>query len=313
MISFLPLSMSGVNFSFSLEGRPAPTDMNLPMALYRVVSPDYFRTMGISLQRGRSFDAHDTADATAVVMVNRRMADQFWPNQDPTGKRLKVGPPDSPNPWATVVGIVGDVRQSGLYGEQKFELYAPYTQDNRGFVAPRDLVVRTATDTPQIAAAIRQSVWTVDKDQPISNVRTMNQVFSATVSQERFQTLLLTVFASVALLLACVGLYGVISYSVVQRTHEIGVRMALGARRGDVLRLVISQGLGLTFVGTMLGMVASFLLTRVMSQMLFGVTATDPLTFAGVGGLLIIVAFLACYIPARRATKVDPLVALRYE
>jgi putative ABC transport system permease protein len=313
MISFLPLSMSGINFSFSLEGRPAPTDMNLPMALYRVVSPDYFQTMGISLQRGRSFDAHDTADATAVVMINRRLADEFWPSEDPTGKRLKVGPPDSPNPWATVVGVVGDVRQSGLYGEQKFELYAPYTQDNRGFVAPRDLVVRTTTNTAQIAAAIRQSVWAVDKDQPISNVRTMNQVFSATVSGERFQTLLLTLFASVALLLACVGLYGVISYSVVQRTHEIGVRMALGAQREDVLRLVISQGLGLTFVGTLLGLVASFLLTRVMSQMLFRVTPSDPLTFAGVAGLLIIVAFLACYIPARRATKFDPLVALRYE
>ncbi len=313
MISFLPLSFSGMNFSFSIEGRAAPGDMDLPLALYRVVSPDYFRAMGIPLQRGRFFDSRDVADAPPVVVVNRRLAEHFWPGEDPTGKRLKIGPPDSPNPWAMVAGVVGDVRQEGFNQQQKFELYVPYAQERRGFVAPRDLVVRTTGDPQQVAGAVRQAVWTVDKDQPVSNVRTMEQVAGAAVSRERFQTLLLALFATLALVLACVGLYGVISYAVVQRTHEIGVRMALGAQPGDVLRLVINQGMALTLIGLVVGVAIAFAVTRVMSEMLFGVTATDPLTFAGVPVVLGVIAFLACYIPARRATKVDPLVALRYE
>jgi predicted permease len=313
MITFLPLSFSGMNFAFSVEGRAAPGDMNLPLAVYRVVSPDYFRTMGIPLQRGRIFDSRDTADSPAVIVVNRRLAENFWPGEDPTGKRLKIGPVDSRNPWAVVAGVVGDVRQGGLYGEQNFELYVPYAQEWRGFVAPRDLVVRTTGDAASLAGAVRQAVWAVDKDQPISDVRTMDHVLARAVSRERFQTLLLVLFAALALALACVGLYGVISYAVVQRTHEIGVRMALGAQPGDVLRLVISQGMLLTLMGLLLGVAGAFAVTRVMTEMLFGVTATDPLTFAGVPIVLGVIALLACYIPARRATKVDPLVALRYE
>jgi putative ABC transport system permease protein len=313
MISFLPLSFSGMNFSFSIEGRAAPGDMDLPFALYRVVSPDYFRAMGIPLQRGRFFDSRDLSTAPPVVVVNRRLAEHFWPGEDPTGKRLKIGPPDSPNPWAAVAGVVGDVRQAGLYGEHKFELYVPYAQEWRGFVTPRDLVVRTSGDPLQVAAAVRQAVWSVDKDQPVSNVRTMEQVVGSAVSRERFQMLLLALFATLALVLACVGLYGVISYAVVQRTHEIGVRMALGAQPGDVLRLVIRQGMVLTLIGLVFGVAIAFAVTRVMSEMLFNITATDPLTFLGVPIVLGVIAFLACYIPARRATKVDPLVALRYE
>jgi putative ABC transport system permease protein len=302
-----------MNFSFSIEGRAGPGDMDLPLALYRVVSPDYFRAMGIPLQRGRFFDSRDVAAAPPVVVVNRRLAEHFWPGEDPTGKRLKIGPPDSPNPWAIVAGVVGDVRQAGLYGEHKFELYVPYAQEWRGFVTPRDLVVRTSGDPLPVAAAVRQVVWSVDKDQPVSNIRTMEQVVVGAVSRERFQMLLLALFATLALVLACVGLYGVISYAVVQRTHEIGVRMALGARPGDVLRLVIQQGMVLTLFGLVVGVAIAFAVTRVMAEMLFGVTATDPLTFVGVPILLGVIAFLACYIPARRATKVDPLVALRYE
>jgi len=313
MITFLPLSFTGMNFNFSIEGRPAPSDIELPFALYRVVSPDYFRAMGIPLQRGRFFDSRDTAGAPPVILVNRRLAEHFWPNEDPTGKRLKIGPADSPNAWASVAGVVGDVQQEGLNREQKFELYVPYAQERRGFVAPRDLVVRTAGDPQQVAAAVRQAVWSVDKDQPVSNVRTMEQVVSTAVSRERFQTLLLALFATLALLLACVGLYGVISYAVVQRTHEIGVRIALGAKPADVLRLVIKQGMALTMIGLVFGVAIAFAVTRVMSEMLFGVTATDPLTFVGVPVVLGLIAFLACYVPARRATKVDPLVALRYE
>ena len=313
MISFLPLSTSGMKFGFSVEGRAMPGDMNLPFALYRAISPDYFRATGIALQRGRSFDPQDSPDSPAVVVVNRRLAEHFWPGEEAVGKRLKVGPVDSPNPWATVVGVVGDVRQTGFYGDQQFELYAPSAQERRSWLAPRDLVVRTSGDPVSITGAVRQAVWAVDKDQPVSNVRTMDQVFAAAIARERFQMLLLALFAGLALVLACVGLYGVISYAVAQRTHEIGVRMALGAQRSDVLRLVIREGMLLTLAGLVLGTGGALAVTRVMAELLYGVTATDAITFISVGALLLFVALLACYLPARRATKVDPLVALRYE
>jgi putative ABC transport system permease protein len=313
MITFLPLSFSGMNFSFSVEGRAQPSDMKLPFALYRVVSPEYFRTMGIPLQRGRLFDSHDSADSQPVILISQRLAEQYWPGEDPTGKRLKIGPLDSPNPWLTVVGVVGNVRQAGLYGDPRMDLYAPYAQDRRAFIAPRDLVLRTKGDAVSVAGAVRQAVWSVDKDQPVTNVRTMDQVFASAISQERFQALMLGLFAALALVLACVGLYGVISYAVVQRTHEIGVRMALGARSADVLRLVLRQGIGLTIVGLIIGVGVGLVATRVLTDMLFGVTPRDPLTFIGVPVLLLLVAFLACYVPARRATRIDPLVALRYE
>jgi putative ABC transport system permease protein len=312
MITYLPLSFNGMNFSFSVEGRAAPSDMNLPFALFRVVSPDYFRAMGIPLLRGRYFETHDSPDAAPVTVVNRRLAEQYWPGEEAIGKRLKVGPADSPNAWLTVVGVVGDVRQTGLY-QQKLEFYVPYMRERRSFMAPRDLVVRTKVDAAVIAGAVRKAVWAVDKDQPVSNVRTLDQVFAAAISQERFQALMLGLFAVLALVLACVGLYGVISYSVVQRTHEIGVRMALGAQPVDVLRLVIRQGMLLTFAGLVIGVVAGTFATRVLTDMLFGVTPRDPLTFVGVPVLLLLVAFFACYVPARRATRIDPLIALRYE
>jgi putative ABC transport system permease protein len=312
MITVLPLSFSGMNFSFSVEGRSSPGDLQLPFALYRVVSPNYFRAMGIALQRGRLFDAHDAPDTQAVIVINQRLAEQYWPNEDPIGKRLKIGPVDSPNQWLTVVGLVNNVRQTEI-AEQKHEIYVPYAQERRVFMSPRDLVVSTKQDPASVVAAVRQAVWSVDKDQPVSNVQTMDQVVAASISKERFQSLLLGLFAALALLLACVGLYGVISYSVVQRTHEIGVRMALGAKPVDVLRLVIRQGMGLTIVGLIVGVAAGSVVTRVLSDMLYGVGTRDPLTFVGAPLLLLLVAFLACYIPARRATRIDPLVALRYE
>ena len=313
MITFLPLSFGGMKFSFSVEGHASPSDMDLPFAFYRVVSPDYFRTLGITLHRGRFFEAHDSADSQPVVLVNRRLAEQYWPNEDPIGKRLKIGPLDSPNAWLTVVGVTGDVRQAGFYDELRMDLYVPYAQERRVFVSPRDLVVRTKADAASVVAAVRQAVWAVDKDQPISDVRTMDQVFAAAISQERFQALLLGLFAALALVLASVGLYGVISYSVTQRTHEIGVRIALGAQPHDVLRLVIRQGMMLTLTGLIVGIAVGLVATRVLSDMLYGVTTRDPLTFGVVPLLLLLVALLACYVPARRATKVDPLVALRYE
>jgi putative ABC transport system permease protein len=313
MITFLPLSFSGMNFSFSVEGQTQPSDMKLPFALYRVVSPDYFRAMNIPLQRGRFFDTRDSAESQPVIMISRRLAEQYWPGEDPTGKRLKIGPLDSPNPWLTVIGVVGDVRQAGLYGDPRMDLYSPYAQERRAFIAPRDLVLRTKGDAASVAAAVRQAVWSVDKDQPVSHVRTMDQVFAAAISQERFQAFLLGLFAALALVLACVGLYGVISYAVAQRTHEIGVRMALGAQPMDVLRLVLRQGMALTIAGLIVGIGVGLAATRMLTDMLYGVTPRDPLTFFGVPALLLLVAFLACYIPARRATRIDPLVALRYE
>ena len=313
VITFLPLSFNGMNFSFSVEGQTSPGDMKLPFALYRVVSPDYFRAMGIALQRGRFFEGSDNADSQPVIMISQRLAEQYWPGQDPTGKRLKIGPLDSPNPWLTVVGVVGDVRQAGLYGDPRMDLYAPYAQERRGFVTPRNLVLRTKGDATAVAGAVRQAVWAVDKDQPISNVRTMDEVFAAAISRERFQALMLGLFAALALVLACVGLYGLIAYAVAQRTHEIGVRMALGAQPSDVLRLVLRQGMGLTIAGLIVGIAIGSVATPVLTDMLFGVTPRDPLTFIGVPVLLLLVAFLACYIPARRATRIDPLVALRCE
>jgi putative ABC transport system permease protein len=312
MITVLPLSFHGMNFSFSVEGQPATSDSKLPFALFRVVSPDYFRAMGIPLRRGRFFDTRDSADAQPAVLINRRFAEQYWPGEDAIGRRLKVGPLDSPNAWLTVVGVVGDVRQTGLY-EQKLEFYVPYAQERRSFMAPRDLVVRSKRDPAVIAAAVRNAVWSVDKDQPVSNVRTLDQVFAAAISQERFQALMLGLFAALALLLACVGLYGVISYAVVQRTHEIGVRMALGAQRFDVLRLVVQKGVVLGVVGVVVGLAVSFALTRLISTLLFEVTATDVTTFVGVSIGLFLVTLAASYLPARRAMRVDPLKALRYE
>ena len=313
VISFLPLSFTGMNFSFSVEGIPAQRDMNLPTAVYRVVSPDYFRTMGIALRSGRSFEAQDTPDSPAVVVINRKLADESWPNDNPIGKRLKVGPADSQNPWAVVVGVVNNVRQGGLDADFNFEWYAPYSQETRGFTAPRDLIVRTKSEGASLAGAIRTAIWAVDKDQPVSNIRTMDQVFQQAISRERFQTFLLTLFAVLALLLACTGLYGLISFAVSQRTHEIGVRMALGAQQRDVLKLVINQGMLLTLIGLALGLVGALAAGRLLSGMLYGITATDTVTFVTVPAFLGAVAFVACYLPARRATKVDPLIALRYE
>jgi putative ABC transport system permease protein len=314
MISFLPLTFRGMYFTFTAEGRPPATAAERPNAVYRVVSPDYFRAMGVPVLRGRAFAASDTAEAPAVMVVSRAMAERHWPGEDPIGRRLKVGPPDSRNPWATVVGVVGDVRHGALSNELEPEMYAPYAQETRGFTAPRDLVVRTSAGDPlSLAAAVREAVWSVDKDQPVSGARTLEQVLGESVARQRLYLLLLGAFAGLALVLAAVGVYGVMSYAVAQRTHEIGVRVALGAGRADILRLVVGQGMLLGLAGVGVGLAGAFALTRVMSSLLYGVTATDPAVYASVALLITLVALLACYVPARRAMKVDPMEALRYE
>jgi putative ABC transport system permease protein len=239
------------------------------------------------------------------------MARRFWPGEDPIGKRISAGRVEKPEDWIQVVGIVKDVRQFELNADPKPQMYLSYRQAD--FFAPRDLVVKTDVDPASLAATVRKAVWEVDKDQPVSNIRTMEEILADSIARQRFSMLLLAIFAGVALVLAGVGIYGVMSYSVAQRTHEIGIRMALGAQTGAVLKLAVGYGMKLVVIGIVIGLIAAFALTRVMATLLFGVTATDPATFTLISLLLVAVAALASYIPARRATKVNPIIALRYE
>ena len=311
----LPLYRQGNSIGISVEGipDPAPGQGKRPTIATRVVSPHYFQTMGIALLQGRGFSEQDRVDSPSVAVINETMARRFWPDQDPTGRRITPGSPTStdPNDWLTIVGVVKDVRQFELVAEPKPQMYLSYTQ--AGFFAPRDLVVSTDLDPISLAAAVRKTVWEVDRDQPVSNIRTMEEIVSESVARQRFSMMLLGIFAALALVLAAVGIYGVMSYSVAQRTREFGIRMALGARRSDVLKLTVGGGLKLVLIGVAIGLVASFILTRVMSSLLFGVSATDPLTFISISLVLVVVALLASLVPALRATRIDPMEALRYE
>ena len=273
------------------------------------VSNDYFRALGIQLRAGRGFTDQDREDAPPVVVINEKMQRQFWPNGDAIGKRIGWGGWKS---WLTIVGVVSDVKVSSLEAETEPAIYMPIFQIPRARESVI-YVVRSAADTAGIAATLRREIRAIDAELPVYDIRTMDQVLAESVSQRRFSMLLLAVFAVVAILLAAIGLYGVMSFAVSQRTHEIGMRMALGARQYDVLKLVVRQGMTLVVVGVGLGLFGALALTRLMSTLLFGVTPKDPMTFAAVATLLTLVAFVACYLPARRATKVDPLVALRYE
>jgi putative ABC transport system permease protein len=243
--------------------------------------------------------------------VSEAFARRFWPGESAVGKRVNPGDPNDPADWCEVVGVVRDVRQFDLAAEPKPQMYFTYTQ--AGIFLPRHLVVGTEGDPLAVAGAVRKAVWEVDGEQPVSDISTMKDVLSESLARERFSMLLFGIFAGLALVLAAVGLYGVMSYTVAQRTREIGLRMALGAQRRDVLRLVVGQGLKLVLAGVALGLVASFALTRLMKSLLYGVSATDPATLAVISLVLVAVAALASYIPARRATRVDPLIALRYE
>jgi putative ABC transport system permease protein len=308
-----PIVTSGRRSPVAIEDKPDPPPGVFQVANNRVVSPDYFRTLGIQLLQGRLLSAQDHAQASAVAVINQAMARRYWGGEDPVGKRFKIGARASNAPWLTVVGVVGDVRQAGLNSDSLPELYTPFTQDHQRFVRPRVLFVRTAGDPLNLIAAVKSQIWAVDKDQPINDVRTMEEIVTQWLAPRRFNLLLLGVFAALALALASVGIYGVISYAVSQRTREIGVRMALGAGRADILKLIVGQGLALTLGGVATGLLASLALTRWLESLLFGVSTTDPLTFTCVALLLTLVALLACYVPARRATKVDPLIALRSE
>ena len=304
----LPLSPTNAIFRFTVEGAPPLSSAELPTTEYRAISDNYFAAMSIPILKGRAFTPQDQGDGSGAVVINQTMAHRFWPNADPVGKRLSVEGPQGP--WLTIVGVVGDVKHFGLEAEVKPEMFAPYRQDPWPNLF---LVVRTSTDPVSLAAAVRKEVWAVDKDLPVYNIKTMDQRLSDSTAARRFNMLLLSLFALTALTLAAVGIYGVISYSVTQCTQEIGIRLALGAQAADIFKLVIGQGLTLVLAGVVIGLAGAFALTRVMSSLLFGVGAADPITFVMVSVIMIGVALLACYLPARRAMKIDPIIALRFE
>ena len=297
--------------NFTVEGKPPMPIAEQIETPVDMVTPSYFRTMGISLLRGREFSEQDGLETQQVAIINDTFARRFWPGEDPIGQRYKFGDSTSNAPWMTVVGVVGDMRRTGLDVDVRCETFLPYTQ--RRFVGFLSVVVRAKSDPRGIATAVRDQVWSMDPNQPVSHIRTMDQLLDGMMAQRRLNMVLFALFGGVALVLAAVGVYGVISYSVTQRTHEIGVRMALGAGRAEVLRMILKNGMGLVLAGVAIGLLASFGLTRLMSTLLFGVSATDVATFVVISGILSFVAFAACLVPALRAIKVDPMIALRYE
>jgi putative ABC transport system permease protein len=327
--SGLPLAGGGSESSVFAEGQAKPEPGNATVGQFINVNDDYFRTMGIPLLKGRFFTEQDVEGAKPVAIIDETMAQKFWPNEDPIGKRFAFETRALPNSqgqgtgqkefdplWREVIGVVGHTKHYGLDAPSRVQMYVPYLQlsiYNRRTWPTMSIVVRTGSDPSNIISAVREQVASVDKNVPVTNIATFEQIYSRSISNRRFNMLLLGILAVIALVLASLGIYGVISYTVTQRTHEIGVRMALGAQQRDVLKLILGHGLKLTFLGLAIGLVAAFALTRLISSLLFGVSATDPLIFASISLLLAAVALIASYLPARRATKVDPMIALRYE
>lgn len=308
--SVLPLSDNFDGRGLLVEDQPKPRGEEITVDLY-VTTPGYLRAMEIPTLSGRAIGEEDTADSLKIALINRTMAGQLWPNQDPLGKRIRFpGSEKNPQPWRTVAGVVSDVAQYALDKKPPMQIYIPHTQFPTSF---NSIVVKTEAEPTAMIGAIRREILAVDKDQAVFNVTTLEQLMGESILIRRFVMLLLLVFAVLALTLAAVGIYGVMSYVASQRTHEMGIRIALGAQASDVLKLLIGSGMFLALIGVVVGLAGAFALTRLMSGLLFGVSATDAMTFASVSFGLIAVALLACYIPARRATKVDPLVALRYE
>ncbi|HEV2829865.1 MAG TPA: ABC transporter permease [Pyrinomonadaceae bacterium] len=306
-INHLPLAGDLWTLGFTIEGRPALLPGEKQGAAYRIVRPDYFQTMGATMLHGRDFSARDNEQSPAVVIVNESLARRVWPNETPIGKRITV----ANDGLREIVGVVKDVKQSEWSADANPEVYLPHLQvpSPRGMT----LVVRSSSDPLALVGAIKNAVWAIDKNLPVSEVRAMDDVVSDAIGPQRFNTILLGLFSAIALLLAVVGIYGVLSDAVTARTHEIGVRMALGARSADVLRMVVGQGMALVGIGIVVGLFGAYLLTQLMSTLLYEVSATDRATFISIPVVVAAVAFAACLVPARRATKVDPLVALRYE
>jgi putative ABC transport system permease protein len=312
--SFLPVSGGGSLIQFNIEGRPPKTPHDYVAAGYRTVTPQYMETMGVPLLQGRNIAAGDVEKAPAVVVINASMARTYFPGENPLGKRMQIGAtPDKDVPYMEIVGVVGDVLQ-GLDTDAKAEMYLPYRQADTVLpVFQLSVVLRTSGDPRLQAAALRSAVREIDPNQPVVKIRTMEENMATSVTEPRFRTWLIGIFAALALVLAAVGIYGVMSYSVNQRTNEMGIRVTLGAQPNDVFRIVVGEGLRLALIGVGVGLIGALAATRVLRTFLYGVSAIDPVTFAITAALLILVAVAACYFPARRATRVDPMVALRYE
>jgi len=309
-ISHLPLSGANAGRTFTIEGRPAPSATEGPSASYRLTCPGYFKTLGIPILRGRDFTSADSVNAADAVIVNETAASRYWPNQDPVGQRLKLGPPASENPWMTVVGVARDVRHFGLDSEARREMFRPYSQA----VWPRmTITVRTATEPLAMAQMVRSALARIDPDQPVSRVRSMDQVIEESIGSRRFPMLLLALFSAVALVLTATGVYGVVSYVVSQRMREMGIRMALGARAAQVIRLVLRRSLAPIGAGIAVGVAGSLAASRLLTALLFHVEPGDPAVLGGIVLLLGASAVAACIVPARRAASVDPLVVLREE
>jgi len=309
LVNYIPLGGANSSDGFLVEGVPEPPPGQEFIGRYRVCTPDYLRTMGISLLKGRTFTDADRTGSTPVAIINETMARKYWANGDAIGKRFRLYGPLDKSPWIEIVGIINDVRHD-LDTPITPEYYFPHAQDTWNSMV---LVARTSVDPASTASALRQQVWAIDKDQPVFDVKTMTEVRSISVALYSFSSVMLGIFAGVALLLAAVGIYGVLAFAVTQRTQEIGIRMALGAKTTDVLSLVLRHGMGMALLGICFGLAGAWALTRFISGLLVGVSSTDLLTFSVVTFTLLFAALLACYVPARRATKVDPLVALRYE
>jgi putative ABC transport system permease protein len=308
--SVLPLSDNFDGRGLVVEDYPKPRGEEISVDLY-VVTPGYMRAMEIPLRKGRALAEQDNVDAMKVALINQTMADQLWPHQDPVGKRIRFpGSDDKPQPWRTIVGVVSDVSQYALDQKPPMQIYLPHEQFPTSL---NTIVVKTVDKPEQMTAAVRSAILSVDNEQAVFNVATLQELQSNSILLRSFFALLLITFASLALILAMVGIYGVMSYTVTQRTQEIGIRMALGADRRNVLRLVLGSGLRMTVGGIAVGLFAAFALTRLLAKIVYGVSTTDPITFATITSVVLVVALFACYMPARRATKVDPLLALRYK
>ncbi|MGH9794084.1 MAG: ABC transporter permease [Candidatus Acidiferrales bacterium] len=309
-ISHLPHTNRNAGRGFVIEGQTLADENNTPGAAYRLVCPNYFRVMGIPLIAGRDFTHADTIGAAEVVIVNEALVRRYFPNEDPLGKRFKLGGPRSTNPWFTIVGVVGDVKHFGLDDRARREMFRPYSQ---AVWPSMTIIAKTPSAPAAFAPAIRKAASGIDRELPISRVQTMQAWVDATAGPRRFPMQLLSAFGVVGLLLAAMGIYGVMSYGVLQRTHEIGVRMALGAQPPDVARMILREGALLALAGIAIGLLGALWLARLLENLLYGVTASDPVTLATVSLLLAMVALFACWLPARRAMRVDPMIALRHE